>query len=218
VEPPPPREQLGLGDRLDFGSHLGRGRGLVERELAYALCLGSSCRLVRPPILGAPVFLRVPLSFSWTGRPPLSTGAPDRQQERRSRRNDRGGTLRTAPPSGGARQHVDRLRLALFDLKDEDAGVAAAVRVPVCCKHFPVSPDGIGGGEALGLLVVCGRIADELRHRGPHYALMGLQHQLATCIGGPSRMALGGSVARRLVLSDRHGWARSYANEDPKLG
>jgi hypothetical protein len=31
-------------------------------------------------------------------------------------------------------------------------------------------------------------------------------------------MALGGSVARRLALSDRHGWARAYANEDPKLG
>ena len=67
----------------------------------------------------------------------------------------------------------DRLRLALLDLKDEDAAIAAAVRVPVCCEHCPVSPDGIGGGEALGLLVVRGRIADELRHGGPYYAPTG---------------------------------------------
>src|SRR5271167_1531657 len=72
-----------------------------------------------------------------------------------------------------AQCHADRLRLVLLDPKDEDAGVAAAVRVPVCCEHCPVSPDGIGGGHALGLLVVSGRIADELRHGGPHYAPMG---------------------------------------------
>ena len=65
-----------------------------------------------------------------------------------------------------AQCHADRLRIALLDLKDEDATIAAAVRVPVCCEHCPVSPDGIGGGQALGLLVVRGRIADELRHRG----------------------------------------------------
>gem|GEM_PF-3452893 len=31
-------------------------------------------------------------------------------------------------------------------------------------------------------------------------------------------MAFGGSVARCLALSDRHGWTQAYANEDPKLG
>ena len=121
-------------------------------------------------------------------------------------------------PSARHNCHADRLRLALLDLKDKDAAIAAAVRVPVCCEHFPVLPVGIGGGETLGLLVVRGRIADERHHAGPHYALWGLQHQLATCGGESSRMALAVSAVRRLALSDRPGRARAYANEDPKLG
>ena len=82
--------------------------------------------------------------------------------------------MRTALPGGGVRlrPHGGRLGLAHLDLKNEDAAIVAAVRVPVCCQHCLVLPDGIGGGEALGLLVVRGRIADERRH-GPHYALMG---------------------------------------------
>jgi len=46
------------------------------------------------------------------------------------------------------RQQGGRLRLTILDLKDKDAAIAAAVRVPLCCEHCPVSPVGIGGGQA----------------------------------------------------------------------
>ena len=102
-------------------------------------------------------------------------GRVARARARRSRHSNRAGTLWTTLPSGGTRprQQGGRLRLTILDLKDKDAAIAAAVRVPLCCEHCPVSPVGTGGGQALGLLVVRGRIADERRHSGPHYALMG---------------------------------------------
>jgi hypothetical protein len=95
--------------------------------------------------------------------------------------------------------HSGRLRLSFLDLKDEDTAIAAAVRVPVCCDHGPVSAVGIGGSQALGLLVVRSRIADERRQAAPIMRSWAYNTSVR-CVAERSHMALAPSLASSLAL------------------